>query len=510
MPTRSLPTPPITGMPSVGDAEPQITQEQINELSRLLMLSREAKQLDYPSNVEKYKTRLGEFVQPVPRMNIYDFASDLGAGLLSTPNTGGASAYVGLGVGFNRASERMRNAQAEERKMRQQVGMQAAQMAMQDEKGALDYLRQIELKNIDLKNKRGGLLTFEYTDENGKIVQRSVRDNVANDDIINDLLDNKNAIEVKTPGSVVTNLIGQGESERDKQAIKQQYKSEEEILAKSRAGFSSIANVNEAIAIAERLGPNNFGEVERLTMYPRKLIDSLRKKDSEIIGDQILINQISMGFTMDIVSRTKGAISNREMELFIQASPGLGSNYNGFLKQANYLKRIAQRDVDFGNAYVIEADRLEGLEADGQLSASQVKRKLNQFEGNWYDKTYYDENTKSFVTGDKKRTGNLIFTEAETAELEAIKKGGYVDVDGHAYTIADGFNADLWAKNYREGQEKDNPSSYTINQSPALNEAHALRDRVASGIGEYANLSVEERKAKIIELDNLIREMSKQ
>ena len=110
----------LTGMPSVGDAEPQITQEQINELSRLLMLSREAKQLDYPSNVEKYKTRLGEFVQPVPRMNIYDFASDLGAGLLSTPNTGGASAYVGLGVGFNRASERMRNAQAEERKMRQQ------------------------------------------------------------------------------------------------------------------------------------------------------------------------------------------------------------------------------------------------------------------------------------------------------------------------------------------------------------------------------------------------------
>ena len=213
---------------------------------------------------------------------------------------------------------------------------------------------------------------------------------------------------------------------------------------------------------------------------------------------------------MDIVSRTKGAISNMEMELFIQASPGLGSNYNGFLKQANYLKRIAQRDVDFGNAYVIEADRLEGLEADGQLSASQVKRKLNQFEGNWYDKTYYDENTKSFVTGDKKWTGNLIFTEAETAELEAIKKGGYVDVDGHAYTIADGFNADLWAKNYREGQEKDNPSSYTINQSPALNEAHALRDRVASGIGEYANLSVEERKAKIIELDNMIREMSKQ
>ena len=492
---------------SGGVTSQSFTQANVDELARLLMLNREAKKMDYSGNVEKYKTRLGEFVEPVPRMNIYDFASELGAGLLSTPNTGGASAYVGLGVGFNKVSERMRNARAEERKMRQQLGMQAAQMAMQDEKGALDYLRQIELKNIDLKNKRGDLLTFEYTDADGKVVQTTVRDNVANDDIINDLLDTKNAIEVKTPGSVVN--VGTGISERDKQAIKSQLSSEDEILAKSRAGTSSISNVLEAQEIARRLGPENFGEVERLTMYPRKLINSLRKKDSEIIGDQILLNQISMGFTMDIVSRTKGAISNREMELFIQASPGLGSNYNGFMKQANYLKRIAQRDVDFFNAYVDEADRLEGLEIAGEMTASQVKRKLNQFEGNWYDKTYYDAESDSFITGDSKRN-NLIFDAEEKAELEAVSKGGYVDSNGFAYNIADGFNPSRWAKEYREGQETENPSSYTTNQSPQLKEALNLKEQVASGTGKFANLTDEERTQKLAEIDAMIKGLSGQ
>tara|TARA_R100001530_G_scaffold51864_1_gene38421 strand:+ start:134 stop:1654 length:1521 start_codon:yes stop_codon:yes gene_type:complete len=485
---------------TVNAGSPTFTQAHADELARLLMIQREAKQMDYPSNVEKYKTRLGEFAEPTARMNIYDFASELGAGLLSTPNTGGASAFTGLGVGFNRASERMRNAEAEDRKMRQQVGMQAAQMAMQDEKGALDYLRQIELKNIDYKNKRGDLLTFEYTDKDGVVHKQTVRDNYANDDIIDDLIQNKGAIEVKTPSSEVNLITGQV-SKRDEKAIDAQYKMEEEIFAKRKAGISSIANVDEALAIATRLGVDNFGAVESLTMYPRKLIDALGKKDSEVIGDQILLNQISMGFTMDIVSRTKGAISNREMELFIQASPGLGSNYNGFIKQANYLKRIAQRDVDYARAYADKANELEEQELDGELTASQVKRQLDLFEGDWYDRTYFDEETGSFITDDKSRE-NLIFTEKETEELKNIVKNrvGY----------AEGFDENKYQKKYREGQDKIIESSYSTNQSPQLRNALTLREQVESGTGKYAGLTEEERIQKLNEIDNLIQEISGQ
>mgnify|MGYP003631363789 FL=1 len=436
------------------------TNNQMSDLGKAMM----TQYSNYDENLEKYQERLAPFAYQPRKMNIYDLASELGAGLLSTPNTGGASAYTGLGVGFNRASERMKAAKAENEKARQQIGLQAAQMAMQDEKSALEFIKEYELKNLDYKNKRGDLLTFEYTDESGELVRKTVRDNIANDDIIETLITDRGAVEVKTPGSVVNVGSGNKVSKRDEEAIKRQYAAEDEILAKQRAGVSSVANVNEAIDIAQRLGPENFGTVARATLYPRKLLSGLGITDDNkenILGDQILLSQISLGFTMDIVSRTKGAISNREMEMFEKASPGLGSNYNGFMKQAEYLKRVAQRDVDFFNAYTDEADRLEALEDAGELRPSQVKRKLDKFEGDWYNE-------------------NLIFSKDEYDELEAIASGNYTDQNGIVYTIPEGFNADEWRKNYREGQDAsgNNKSSYTLNKNPAIDAFERKREQI--------------------------------
>ena len=465
-----------------GNVDLTATNNQMSDLGKAMMTQFS----DYDQNLEKYKERLAPFVSQPRKMSFYDLASELGAGLLSTPNTGGASAFTGLGVGFNRASERMRAANEEDRKARQQIGLQAAQMAMQDEKAALEFIKDYELKNLDYKNKRGDLLTFEYTDAiSGDVVQKTVRDNFANDNIIDDLLNIKGAIEVKTPGSVV-NVGGNVESERDKKSIDAQIKSEDEILAKSRAGNASLANLREAVTIAKRLGPENFGTVAKATLYPRKLLSGLGVTDENaenILGDQILISQISLGFTMDIVSRTKGAISNREMEMFEKASPGLGSNYNGFMKQAEYLKRVAQRDVDFFGAYTAEADRLEGLEDAGELKPSQVKRQLDKFEGNWYNE-------------------NLIFNKEEFEELENIANGNYTDEAGNTYITPEGFNTNEWRKKYREGQDasSDQKSSYTSNKIPAINSLNRKKEEIQARI----DLPLEQRNQLISAIDEQI------
>tara|TARA_R100001082_G_scaffold91020_1_gene57666 strand:+ start:887 stop:2308 length:1422 start_codon:yes stop_codon:yes gene_type:complete len=458
----------------------------------------EAQKFDYDAEQKKYAERLSQLTEKPRRYNFFDLASDLGAGILSTPNTGTASLYTGLSAGFTKASDRMKASAEEDRKAKLQVGLQAAQLAMQNENNALNFVKEYALKNLDLMNKRGDLLTFEYKDEDGKVVQTTVRDNFANDDIINDLLDNKNAVEVKTPQSVVN--IGGGETERDRLAIKKQYDQETEILEKYRAGQSSIQNIQEAQDIANRLGVDKFGAVESLTLYPRKLLSGLGlgdKTSEDILGDQILLSQISMGFTMDIVSRTKGAISNREMELFIQASPGLGSNYNGFMKQSNYLKRIAQRDVAFFQAYTEEADRLEDLQADGDLTSTQVRRKLNIFEGEWYDKTYYDESTQQFVTGDKKRD-NLIFTEEESKELESI-----VDGKNESYVIPDGFDGEQFSKGYREGQDKasQQKSSYTTNKNTVDSELQELRQKIEND----PVMSIEDKEKLLKKIDEQLK-----
>ena len=441
---------------------------------------------DYDASYDKYMQRLSQFAPQQKKMSIYDVASELGAGLLSTPNTGIGSTFTGLGVGFGNISTRLKQAEKENDAMRRQIGLQAAQMAMQDEQSALDFIREYEMKNLDYRNKRGDLLTFEYTDDTGEVIRKTVRDNYGNDDIIDDLINVKGAVEVKAPGSVV-NIAGQETTERDKEAIKRQYKQEEEIFTKRTAGVSSIANLNEAEAIAKRLGKENFGTVAKLTLYPRQLLSGLgltSENQDQIIGDQILAGQISLGFTMDIVSRTKGAISNREMEMFERASPGLGSNYVGYLKQVEYLKRVAQRDIDAANAYAAEADRLEELARKGELSDSQVTRQLDLFLGNWYD-------------------DNLIFNEDEYAELEKIAAGNYTDDDGNIYVTDKGLNADLWAKNYREGQDKASQLKSTYSQSklPAVGALERKKEQIQANAG----LTEEQKKDLLQRIDAQIQ-----
>ena len=118
----------------------------------------------FEQNVQKYQQRLSPYAYQAPRMNIYDLASELGAGLLSTPNTGGASAFTGLGVGFTRASERMKADRIAKEKSVREMGMMAAQLAMQDEQKANEFLNQITLKMMGDSNKDVKSNTLSYID----------------------------------------------------------------------------------------------------------------------------------------------------------------------------------------------------------------------------------------------------------------------------------------------------------------------------------------------------------
>jgi hypothetical protein len=409
-------------------------------------------------------------------MNIYEVASELGAGLLYTPNTGVGSAYKGLGVGFTRISDRLRAAAEEDRKYNQTLGLQAAQMAMQDEAKALQFLRDASMEQLKYRNKRGDLITFEKLGQDGKVKTVTVRDNAANDTIINGYL--KDGYTERSGAQTIKIQTGPTYTKRDEKAIERQNKNEEEISEKSRAANASLASLSEAKFIANKLGPQNFGTVAKFTLFPRQILEGFGITDDnkqQILGDQILLSQISLGFTMDIVSRTKGAISNREMEMFERASPGLGSNYNGFIKQVEYLERIAQRDRDFAAAYFQKADELEDQEAQGQISASKLVRELEQFEVEWYEDNliFNKEVDGKFIKSNYSPEGS---TMNEFAELEKIAKGDYKDAGGNQYTIPEDFDAGKWQKSYRKGQEKadNNPSTYTKLKPPVIDSLERL------------------------------------
>ena len=100
------------------------------------------------------------------------------------------------------------------------------------------------------------------------------------------------------------------------------------------------------------------------------------------IAPQKALRQLSMGFTMAIVSQTKGAISNKEMELFINASPTLGSTFEGYMDQLRLLERVASRDKEFYGEYLEKKLELIKQGVRGQ----EMEVELESFANTWRDK----------------------------------------------------------------------------------------------------------------------------
>ena len=376
-----------------------------SDIAILQALGQSQSKGDFNTNVEKYQKRLEPYSYQAPKMNLFDLASELGAGLLSTPNTGGASAYTGLGVGFANVSNTLKKTKEDNAKARQQLGLQAAQLAMQDEQKADEFLNQIALKAIDNANKKQDSITLEYEKEiDGKMttVQQRFADIPSNAQTINDIYA-AGGREVKPATTQIT--MGAGDSFEDQEAIKQVFKDGQDFGAKAEASTATQDQANQAYLLAKEVGPEDFGPFSRSTLALRELVSGLGfgdlLEDESKIAPQKALNQLSMSFTMAIVSQTKGAISDREMKLFIAASPTLGSTYEGYLKQLELVSRLAQRDSDFYNDWLDESLRL----AEDDTSGVRKQILLEKFATNW-------------------KKDNPLFTEEEVTQLQAMVDSG--------------------------------------------------------------------------------------
>tara|TARA_X000001388_G_scaffold29478_1_gene20928 strand:- start:765 stop:2153 length:1389 start_codon:yes stop_codon:yes gene_type:complete len=381
-------------------------------------------QANYDDSYDKYMQRLSQFAPEQPKMSIFQVASELGRGLLSTPNTGVGSTYQGLGVGFDNISTRLRADREMNEKRRREVAMMASQMAMQDEQKANDFLNDIALQRISAANKKVDYITLEFQ-EGGETQSIRLPDTNQYADQINDIIQNKGGREVK-PATTQINMPG-GEQPGDKKAIDQIFKDQESFGEKAEASNSTIDQVNQARLLAEEIGAEDFGPFARSTLYLREFVDGLGFGDllenPDIIAPQKALNQLSMSFTMGIVSQTKGAISDREMKLFIQASPTLGSTYEGYMKQLELLERLAARDSDFYSQYLDEYTRL----IDGGVGPQKMQAQLEKFATNW-------------------KKNNPLFTTEETKELQDIVESG----EG----LASDFNRDAFEESINQ-RKKD-------------------------------------------------------
>jgi len=96
---------------------------------------------DFDTTQQEYVDRLSQFAPQPDKFDIFDLATSISQGLAAQQQGAGPDSIgQGLAMGFNLASADMRERDRLMEQARQEIGLQAAKLAMSDEKAASDFL----------------------------------------------------------------------------------------------------------------------------------------------------------------------------------------------------------------------------------------------------------------------------------------------------------------------------------------------------------------------------------
>jgi hypothetical protein len=371
----------------------------------------DAKKDTFDTSFDKYQSRLSALRTPSQPVSFYDVASKLGAGLLAQQAEKFPSIGRGLGLGFQSLSEEIAKRREQKRKEEEAVAMKAMELAITDERQAEKYLNDYALKMIDMANKDIKTITLDTSMLVGAVgpdgepllnTQTGVafRDETtlkANDPYVSELL-GLGAVAKDRAGVTINQ---QGGNELDKRRAANIADAEAKWQEEADAATALRDQISIARGIAEELGERNFGTVDAATLGLKKFILDLGFEglvDKKIIERQEELQQNSIGFVMALVGKTKGAISNREMDIFFAASPTLGSTYQGYMEMLGYMDRIAELTEKYNAEWQAKQVDLQGK------SISEINAEFAKF------KKEFKENPEN----------KLIQSDEEKKRLESI------------------------------------------------------------------------------------------
>ena len=378
-------------------------QTQIDEMAKAL----QPKPFDFEASFDKYSKRLAPYFSQSTRPTFYDMASDIGKAMLSADPTAGA--FRSAGIGLSNFNERLRKDKESRIALDRQIGLQAMQMALTDERAATDYLNKLDLERIKLAGKPYDPLIYEVPDpKTGESYTIEV--------------DPRNPVEVaairRIPGAKQIKLADSQinidsrsfESTYDKESAKTLNDLEKDWADEAKQGISQNQLTSMFLYQLQKLGPDGFGVIEAGTMGTRKILDDLGIVYDSNIPDQELVNTLGTRIAMALVGQTKGAITEMEMRLFLSASPTLASTYEGALKQAALLQRIGNLNIKRAEDWNQAVQ--EGI-LDGAETASDRLRVARSWELGWQKKN-------PFLTAEE--TGELRrFAAKESKEARTLR-----------------------------------------------------------------------------------------
>ena len=385
---------------------------------------------DFEKAQKKYTDRFKKILPERRRNDLFDLASNLGAQLLSQP-TGPGSFARGLGMGFAAFNQQLEKTDQEKRERDRTIGIEALKLATTDENAAKERISKYIIEEMKQANRSVKYLTFEMDelDAEGKKTGKRIQVPVPDYDRKTQEAYRNNRTKYN-PLGVDRNVTvtGQAESQVTVEAPKTaSYFAKAEGAAASdminawvkegNNAKSQLNSIDQALIVSEKLTDENFGTIASNTLPFRKLLTELGViDDSETIGDQELMLSLGTRFAMALVGQTKGAVSDREMELFIRASANLGQSLEGFKKQLGYLRKIADLQARFKTDFVRDAK--EGKIYTSEMSDEEVASALRAYQEDW-------QQQNPFLTEDDRAILNQAALKS-TKEASAWRKG-YLD-----------------------------------------------------------------------------------
>ena len=385
---------------------------------------------DFEKSQKKYADRFSAIIPDSRRADLFDLASNLGAQLLSQP-TGPGSFARGLGMGFAAFNQQLEKTDREKRERDRTIGIEALKLATTDENAAKERISKYIIEEMKQANKSVKYLTFEMDEldaegnKTGKRIQVPVpdydrktqeayRNNRTKDNplgvdrnvTVTGQADSQVTVEAPKTASYFAKAEGKAASDMIDAWVKEGNNAKEQRNS-----------IDQALIVAEKLTEENYGIIASNTLPFRKLLTELGViDDSEIIGEQELMLSLGTRFAMALVGQTKGAVSDREMELFIRASANLGQSLPGFRKQLGYLRKIADLQARFKTDFVRDAK--EGKIYTSDMSDEEVASALRAYQEDW-------QQQNPFLTEDDRAILNQAALKS-TKEASAWRKG-YLD-----------------------------------------------------------------------------------
>jgi len=400
-----LKTPEVVSETEVLEVKPEAPettvdpmQAQINDMLAA-MKPKTPEPFDFDKSYKKYAERLKPYFSQSTRPTFYDLASDIGAAMLSADPRAGA--FRSAGVGFSNFNDRLRKSKESRIALDRQVGLQAMQMAMADEKSAKDYLNKIELERIKLANKPYAPIIYEVPTEDGGV--RTVEVNPSNQFEVAAIRMIPGAKQIKLPTSTVSvDARTPPVSRYDSKAGEALIDLERKWVEDASTAISQNQLTNQFMLQLKRLGEEGWGGIQAGTLSARQVLSELGLRSDTSLSDQQLAQTLGTRISMALIALTKGPISDTEMRLFLRASPTLSSTHKGALKQAAFLQRVANLTIKKAEDY--NKALREGLFNEAESDAD----RLHLAEG--------------WEIAWRQKPENQFLTEAETAELQALAR----------------------------------------------------------------------------------------